>query len=138
MRADGDQGRGDGDGRREERTYGAANPALTAVVTGQVAGGDTLDYTLATTAVQLSPRRKLPDHGHARNQPELRRDQDRCAADGDQGRGDGDGQREEPVLRRGQPGADGGGDGQVANGDALDYTLATTAVQLSPRRNLPD
>ena len=34
----------------EGRFYGAANPALTAVVTGQVAGGDAVAYTLATTA----------------------------------------------------------------------------------------
>ena len=95
----------------KSRFYGAANPALDAVVTGQVAGGDAVAYTLATTAVQLSPRRHLPDRGHARNQSELRRDQDRCAADGDQGRGDGDGQREEQVLRRGEPGARRGGDG---------------------------
>ena len=49
--ADGEQGGGDGDGAtRRARFYGAANPALTAVVTGQVAGGDAVDYSLATTA----------------------------------------------------------------------------------------
>jgi ABC-type spermidine/putrescine transport system permease subunit I len=30
------------------------NPALTAVVTGTVNGGDTINYTLATTASQFS------------------------------------------------------------------------------------
>jgi hypothetical protein len=30
------------------------NPALTAVVTGAVNGGDTINYTLATTATQFS------------------------------------------------------------------------------------
>jgi hypothetical protein len=34
--------------------YGDENPALTAVVTGTVNGGDTINYTLATTATQFS------------------------------------------------------------------------------------
>src|SRR5258705_681363 len=34
--------------------YGQANPLLTAVVTGQVAGGDAVNYTLATAAAALS------------------------------------------------------------------------------------
>ena len=38
----------------KSKFYGAANPALTAVVTGAVAGGDPVNYTLATTAVTLS------------------------------------------------------------------------------------
>ena len=37
----------------KSKTYGDANPALTATVTGTV-NGDTLNYTLATTAVQCS------------------------------------------------------------------------------------
>jgi hypothetical protein len=37
----------------ESKTYGDANPALTATVTGTV-NGDTLSYTLSTTAVQCS------------------------------------------------------------------------------------
>src|SRR5438270_11957310 len=35
------------------KTYGDANPALTATVTGTV-NGDTLDYTLVTVATQFS------------------------------------------------------------------------------------
>src|SRR5438046_8840891 len=35
------------------KTYGAANPTLTATVTGTV-NGDTLDYTLATVATQFA------------------------------------------------------------------------------------
>jgi hypothetical protein len=34
--------------------YTDENPALTAVVTGTVNGGDTINYTLATTASQFS------------------------------------------------------------------------------------
>jgi hypothetical protein len=33
--------------------YTDENPALTAVVTGAVNGGDTINYTLATTASQF-------------------------------------------------------------------------------------
>jgi hypothetical protein len=36
------------------KTYGATNPTLTATVVGQVAGGDTIHYTLATDATQFS------------------------------------------------------------------------------------
>ena len=37
----------------KSKTYGDANPALDAAVTGTV-NGDVLDYTLATTATQTS------------------------------------------------------------------------------------
>jgi hypothetical protein len=36
-----------------KKVYGDENPALTAVVTGAV-NGDTINYTLATTATQFS------------------------------------------------------------------------------------
>jgi hypothetical protein len=38
----------------KSKTYGDTNPMLTAVVTGEVPGGDALNYTLATTATQFS------------------------------------------------------------------------------------
>src|SRR6185295_16721340 len=38
----------------QSKFYGTANPALTAVVTGAVTGGDAVNYSLATTAVTLS------------------------------------------------------------------------------------
>jgi len=38
----------------KSKTYGDDNPALTATLTGEVAGGDVISYTLATTAVKLS------------------------------------------------------------------------------------
>jgi hypothetical protein len=38
----------------KSKTYGDTNPTLTAVVTGEVPGGDALNYTLATTATQFS------------------------------------------------------------------------------------
>src|SRR5439155_18247432 len=36
------------------KTYGDDNPAFTATVVGQVAGGDSINYTLATTALKFS------------------------------------------------------------------------------------
>src|SRR5205814_10348888 len=36
------------------KTYGDDNPALTAVVTGAIAGGDPVNYTIATTALKYS------------------------------------------------------------------------------------
>ena len=44
----------------KSRTLRRGEPGLTAVVTGQVTGGDAVAYTLATTAVQLSPVGNYP------------------------------------------------------------------------------
>jgi hypothetical protein len=38
----------------KSKTYGDDNPALTATVVGEVAGGDAINYSLSTTAVKLS------------------------------------------------------------------------------------
>src|SRR5439155_22254704 len=38
----------------KSKNYGQANPALTATVTGEVTGGDAVNYTLATAATQFS------------------------------------------------------------------------------------
>ena len=76
----------------KSKFYGAANPALTAVVTGEVTGGDAVDYTLATTPRStLSGVGSYPIDVTLGTQSELRRDQDRQHADGQQGGGDGGG-----------------------------------------------
>jgi stress response protein SCP2 len=56
----------------KSKTYGQANPAFDAAVTGTV-NNDVLSYTLATAADQTDRRRQLPDRGDAGQQPELRR-----------------------------------------------------------------
>src|SRR4029077_11092565 len=38
----------------KSKTYGNDNPAFSATVVGQVSGGDTISYTLATTALKFS------------------------------------------------------------------------------------
>ena len=45
----------------KSKIYGAANPALTAVVTGQVAGGDTVALQAGDDGGPAVARRKLPD-----------------------------------------------------------------------------
>jgi hypothetical protein len=113
----------------KSRTYGDDNPALTATVTGTV-NGDTLDYTLATTALQFSgvgdypitvtlgsnPNYTVtPTNGTLNIGPKAAT----VAADpltkiyGD----------DNPTLT-----ATVGG---TVNGDVLDFTLATTALKFS-------
>jgi hypothetical protein len=56
--------------------YGDDNPALTVTVTGTV-NGDTLNYTLATSALKFSDVGNYPIHRHVGQQPELCGDADR-------------------------------------------------------------
>ena len=100
-------------------------------------GGDTLDYSLATTAVQTSGVGSYPITVTLGTQPELHDHHDGRGADGQPGGGDGDGERQEQDLRRGNPALDAVVVGAV-NGDTLDYSLATTAVHDLGRRQLPD
>ena len=93
----------------KSKTYGDANPALDATVTGAV-NGDTLDYSLATTAVQTSGVGSYPITVTLGREPELHGHHDGRGADGQPGGGDGDGERQEQDLRRRQPGARCGGD----------------------------
>ena len=57
----------------KSKTYGAANPALDAAVVGAV-NGDTLDYSLATTAVTTSGVGSYPITVTLGQQPELHGD----------------------------------------------------------------
>jgi hypothetical protein len=87
----------------KSKTYGQANPAFDAVVTGagqrrrvglQPGDGSGPDHR----------RRQLPDRGDAGQQPELRGHEARWHADDWQGVGVGHGQRQEQDLRPGEPG----------------------------------
>ena len=68
----------------KSKTYGDANPALDAVVTGG-SNGDTLELHPGDDGAEDSGRRQLPDHRDARTQPELHGDQGRRHADGQPG-----------------------------------------------------
>src|SRR5207249_1101772 len=113
------------------KTYGDANPSLTAVVTGAVAGGDAVNYTLATTTVTLSGVGSYPvtvTLGSNPNYSVTKTDNTltvtakaaTVVADA-KGKTYGDAN---PPLTAAVTGA-------VAGGDAVNYTLATTAVTLS-------
>src|SRR5207249_10716 len=113
------------------KTYGDANPPLTAVVTGAVAGGDAVNYTLATTSVTLSGVGGYPitvTLGSNPNYTVTKTDNTltvtakaaTVVAD-TKAKTYGDAN---PPLTAAVTGA-------VAGGDAVNYTLATTAVTLS-------
>ena len=88
----------------KSKTYGDANPALDATVTGTV-NGDVLSYTLATGAGQFSNVGSYADHGEPGLQPQLQRHPDqRHAHHRAEGR-HGHRQCQEQDLRRRQPGA---------------------------------
>src|SRR5207249_6764881 len=113
------------------KTYGDANPPLTAVVTGAVAGGDAVNYTLATTSVTLSGVGGYPitvTLGSNPNYTVTKTDNTltvtakaaTVVAD-TKAKTYGDAN---PPLTAAVTGA-------VAGADAVNYTLATTAVTLS-------
>ncbi len=66
----------------KSKTYGAANPTLDAVVTGTV-GGDTLNYSLATTATTTSGVGSYPITVTLGTNPNYDGDHDGRDADGD-------------------------------------------------------
>ena len=78
----------------KSKTYGDANPALDAAVTGTI-NGDTLNYTLGTTATATSGAGSYPITVILGEQPQLQREQRREHADDRSGGADGDGQRPE-------------------------------------------
>src|SRR5437667_4250756 len=117
------------------KTYGDANPALTATVTGTV-NGDTLDYTLATVATQFSnvgPYAITVTLGSNPNYNVTKTDgtltinaKDASVTADNKSKTEGD---PNPPLTATVTG--------TVNGDMLDYTLSTTATQLSPPGDYP-
>ncbi|WP_293050813.1 leucine-rich repeat protein, partial [Paludibacter sp.] len=113
------------------KTYGDDNPTLTAVVTGTVDGGDAVNYSLATTAVKLSNVGDYPISitlGSNPNYNITKTDntltvniKDVTIATDHLSKTYGD---DNPTLTAVMTGA-------VEGGDALNYSLATTAVKLS-------
>ena len=122
---------GVGDRRPQDaRPTATTTRRSTATVTGTV-NGDTLNYTLATTALQVLERRRLPDHGQPGLQPQLQGDAARQHADDrpEGGVGDGGRTRRRPTgttTRRSTATVTG-----TVNGDTLNYSLATTALKFS-------
>ena len=117
----------------KSKTYGDANPALDATVVGQVVGGDAIDYTLATAAPQFSnvggnPYGITVTLGSNPNYSVTSTDGTLTvnatvatvtAINKSKTYGDANPALDATVV------------GQVVGGDAIDYTLATTATQFS-------
>jgi trimeric autotransporter adhesin len=113
----------------KSKTYGDANPALTATVTGTV-NGDTLNYTLATTALQFSnvgtypitvTLGSNPNYNVTANNGALTITQRPATVTADnKSKTYGDAN---PTLTATVTG--------TVNGDTLNYNLATTALQFS-------
>ncbi|MDP4203212.1 MAG: MBG domain-containing protein [Bacteroidota bacterium] len=113
------------------KAYGDANPTLTAVVTGAVEGGDAVNYSLATTAVKLSDIGDYPVSVTLGSNPNYNitktdntltvnaKDVTITADHLSKAYGD-----DNPTLTAVVTGA-------VEGGDAVNYSLATTAVKLS-------
>src|SRR5438093_2220829 len=113
----------------KNKTYGDANPVLTATVTGTV-NGDVLNYTLATTAVQFSNVNNYPITVTLGSNPNYditptdgtltinRRAATVTADDKSKTYGDAN-----PSFTATVTG--------TVNGDVLNYTLSTTATQFS-------
>ncbi|PYU05528.1 MAG: hypothetical protein DMG33_10600, partial [Acidobacteria bacterium] len=113
----------------KSKNYGDSNPALTATVTGTV-NGDTLNYTLATTATQFSSVGPYPISVTLGSNPNYsitpsngtltvnQRPATVKADDKSKNYGDSN-----PALTATVTG--------TVNGDTLNYTLATTATQFS-------
>src|SRR5439155_1752205 len=115
------------------KAYGYVNPPLTAVVTGQVVGGDAINYTLVTTATQFSSVAgspypitvtlgSNPNYSVTKTDSTLTVNPKTATVVADtkvKSYGD-----VNPALTAVVT-------GQVVGGDAINYTLATTATQFS-------
>ena len=120
----------------KSKTYGDANPPLTATL-GGVVSGDTLNYSLLTTAVQLSGVSTYPitvslgsnpNYGLTTTDALLTVNAKVATVVANaQGKTYG---ADNPVLTAAVT-------GQVAGGDAVQYTLDTTAVKTSPVASYP-
>src|SRR5205823_4964774 len=117
----------------KSKTYGYANPALTAVVTGQVVGGDAINYTLATTATQFSsvagspyPITVMlgsnPNYSVTKTDSALTVNAKAATVVED---------AKSKTYGYANPALTAVVTGQVVGGDAINYTLATTATQFS-------
>src|SRR5438093_393849 len=109
----------------KSKNYGDSNPALTATVTGTV-NGDTLNYTLATTATQFSSVGPYPISVTLGSNPNY----SITPSNGNMTVN----QRPATVKEIGRASCSGGANPAVTatvtetvNGDTLNYTLTTTA-----------
>src|SRR6266516_44935 len=112
-------------------TYGDTNPVLTAVVTGGVVGGAAINYTLASTALTLSGVGPYPitvtlgtnpNYAVTKTDSTLTVNAKAATVVAD---------AKAKTYGDTNPGLTAVGTGEVVGGDAVNYTLATTALTLS-------
>src|ERR1051326_3698535 len=115
----------------KSKTYGDANPALTAVVTGEVAGGSTINYTLATTATQFSDVGGYPITVTLGSNPNyaVTKTDSTLTVNAKAATVVADAKRK--TYGDANPALTAVVTGEVAGGSTINYTLATTATQFS-------
>ena len=117
----------------KSKTSGDLNPELTATVTGQVPGGDTINYTLATTATQFSgvagspyaitvTLGSNPNYDVTPTNGTLTIDAKTATVTAN---------NKTKTYGEANPALDATVAGEVPGGDTINYTLATTATQFS-------
>jgi ABC-type Fe3+ transport system substrate-binding protein len=115
------------------KTYGDVNPALDAVVVGEIAGGDVVNYTLSTTATQFSgvagsPYAIAVSLGANANYNVTTSD---GAMTIDAALATVTANNKAKTYGDVNPALDAVVVGEIAGGDAVNYTLSTTATQFS-------
>src|SRR6185295_8564340 len=115
----------------KSKFYGEVNPALTAVVTGQVAGGDAVNYSLATTAVTLSGIGGFPITVTLGTNPNYDISSTDSTLTVNKAVATVAAQPKAKFYGEVNPALTAVVTGQVAGGDPVNYTLATTALTLS-------
>ena len=113
----------------KSKTYGEANPALDAAVTGAV-GGDTLDYSLATTALKTSGVGSYPITVTLGTNPNYTVTKIDATLTVNPAVATVTANAKSKIYGDGNPALDAVVPGAV-NGDTLDYSLATTALKTS-------
>src|SRR5207253_2062069 len=113
------------------KTYGDANPALDAMVTGQVAGGDAITFTLATTALQFSGVGSYPITVTLGSNPNYSVTKSDGTLTVKAAVATVTANNKTKTYGNANPALVATVTGQVAGGDAITYTLATTALQFS-------
>ncbi len=112
----------------KSKIYGAANPALDAVVTGQVAGGDAVAYSLATTATTTTGVGSYPITVTLGANPNYDVTSTDSTLTVTKAVATVTANAKSKIYGAANPVLDAVVTGQVAGGDAVAYSLATTAT----------
>jgi hypothetical protein len=112
------------------KTYGDANPTLTATVVGEVSGGDAINYTLSTTASEFSNVGPYPITITLGSNPNYNVSATNGTLTVTQKAASIVANDKSKTYGDDNPSLDATVTGTV-NGDVLNYTLATTAVKFS-------